>query len=257
MNHTDSTASKPDSKHSRDLELLYADEWLVAIYKPAGLLVHRSEIDRHESVFALQKLRDQLQQSVYTVHRLDKPTSGVLLFALSPEVARDLSTSFSEQTVHKEYEALVRGFVVGEGSIDYAYAQRFDALDPSTHEARVQAAVTRYECLEQYELNVQAGRYPTSRYSRVRLKPQTGRKHQIRRHMKHIFHPLVGDTTYGDGQQNKFFRKRYACQRLMLCATGLEFRHPRDGKVVRVSAMPDVTYTSVIERLVNESILTG
>jgi len=91
----------------KPLEILYQDEYLIAINKPSGLLVHKSPIDKHETRFALQELRDQIGQYVYPVHRLDKPTSGVLLFALDREIAKSMSQYFRNNLVHKEYTAIV------------------------------------------------------------------------------------------------------------------------------------------------------
>ncbi len=245
----------PGSDSINELDIVYRDEFLVAVYKPAGLLVHRSEIDRHETVFAVQMLREQLQQRVYTVHRLDKPTSGLMLFALNAEDGTKLAVDFQDRGVRKEYQALARGFVQPQGTIDYAYAQRFDPLDPATHDrARKQDAITRYRCLQHFELDEPLGRYQTARFSQLLLKPETGRKHQIRRHMKHLSHQLAGDTTYGDGRQNTFMREHFNCHRLMLCATRLRFEHPRTGEAMDLVVEPDISFTSVLAQLKNESL---
>lgn len=210
------------------LDILYQDDQLVAINKPSGLLVHRSLIDTREHEFALQLTRDQIGQRVYPVHRLDRPTSGVLLFALSSEMARAISEQFSERGVSKEYLALVRGYAEPEGHINYPLKEQLDKLSDAKADAdkEAQEAITDYRCLEQSELPFAVGRYATTRYSWVSLKPHTGRKHQLRRHMKHIFHPIVGDTTHGDGKQNAFVRQQFNCQRLMLHARSLELLHP-------------------------------
>ena len=162
------------------------------------MLVHRSDIDRRETRFAVRLLRDQIGQKVHTVHRLDKPTSGLLLFALNTEDASRLSVDFQERKINKKYSALVRGFMPEEGCIDYAYALRYDPLDAATHDqSRKTAAVTHYRCAQQFEVQIPLGRYPSARFSLLELKPETGRKHQLRRHMKHLSHPIAGDTTYG------------------------------------------------------------
>jgi len=111
-----------------DCELLYRDDCLVAINKPSGLLVHRSPIDRHETRFALQMVRDQIGQHVYPVHRLDKPTSGVLVFALSSELARQISTQFAAGSVSKHYLAVVRGHCPPQGSIDHPLQEKLDRI---------------------------------------------------------------------------------------------------------------------------------
>ena len=190
------------------LPVLYRDEHLVAVNKPSGLLVHRSPIDRIETRFALQLVRDQIGQRVYPVHRLDKPTSGVLLFALSPEVARQLSGQIADHSVLKTYIAVVRGYCPQAGEVDHAIRDRPDrfADRDRTRERPAQEALTRYRCLATAEIPIAVDRYPRSRYSLVELKPVQGRKHQLRRHMKHLGHPIIGDAKYGKGVHNRFSR---------------------------------------------------
>ncbi len=240
------------------LSIVYQDDNLVAVCKPAGLLVHRSEIDRRETRFLVQTLRDQLQQRVYTVHRLDKPTSGLMLFALDEESARTLSQDFMERRVAKQYQAIVRGHITQQGQIDYNYVQRFDQRDAATHDReKTVTATTNFECREVFELAQAVGRYATARYSRVTLKPLTGARHQLRRHMKHIYHPIIGDTTYGDSSHNRFFRHSLHSQRLLLCATGLVFNHPVTGEKITLNEKPDQSFQQVIDRLSEENIITA
>lgn len=210
------------------LEILYQDDYLVAINKPSGLLVHRSMIDRHETAFAIQTLRDQIGQRVYPVHRLDKPTSGVLLFALDRDTARQVSEQFIEKMVNKSYLAVVRGYTQEQGRIDYALKEQFDKMTDAKAklDKDPQEAISHYERLATVELPFAVGRYATSRYSYIKLVPETGRKHQLRRHMKHIFHPIVGDTSHGDGKHNALFREKYNVHRLLLHADSLSLRHP-------------------------------
>jgi len=223
---------------SEELEIIYRDQQLVAINKPSGLLVHRSNIDRHETRFALQLLRNQLGQHVYPAHRLDKPTSGVLLFALDPEAARALSDQFRYHRIEKSYLAVVRGWTDDAEKIDYpltdgpvkaAYAEQKNSDKP-------REAVTRYQTLGRVELPIATGRYPSSRYSLVEARPTTGRRHQLRRHFKHIFHPIIGDTTYGDTAHNRMFRDQFDSQRLLLHARQLDFEHPTDGCKISLKA---------------------
>ncbi len=226
--------------------LLYLDPYLAAIHKPSGLLVHRSLIDRHETRFAMQWLRDHLGRRVYICHRLDKPTSGVLVFALSPEIARRMGEHFTERRVEKRYQAIVRGHLEA-GTIDYPLVEQPDALadalaDP---DKPAQPAVTDYRCLARTELPFPVGRYPTARYSLLELMPRTGRKHQLRRHLKHIFHPILGDTTYGDGRHNRFLRERFGCDRLLLAATELSFPHPVEGHRLTLRSPPCETFSRV------------
>ena len=210
------------------LEVLYFDEHLVAINKPSGLLVHRSPIDRHETRFALQLLRDQIGQRVYPVHRLDKPTSGVLLFGLSPAIARDLSNQFANRTVKKEYLAVLRGYCPERGSIEHPLVEKLDKMadrDRDT-ERPAQQAQTDFTRLATVEIPFEIDRYPQSRYSLVKLNPLTGRRHQLRRHMKHIGHPIIGDAKHGKGLHNRFFKAHYNCGRLLLACTMLTVAHP-------------------------------
>lgn len=221
------------------LTILYQDEYLVAVDKPAGLLVHRSWLDSHETQFAMQMVRDQIGQHVYPVHRLDRPTSGVLLFALSSEVAREMSEIFQSHDLTKRYLALVRGWINESGVLDYPLKKELDKIadknaDP---DKAAQEAVTHYRPLHQVEIPYSVSKnHPTSRYCLMALEPQTGRKHQLRRHMKHLFHPIVGDTTHGDGRHNAFYRQHFAVQRLLLIAKSLSFNHPVTLEPVHIEA---------------------
>lgn len=215
----------------KPLEIIYRDADLVAIDKPAGLLVHRSWIDRHETRFAVQLLRDQLGQRVFPVHRLDKPTSGVLLFALSRETAGSLGAEFTAQRVEKTYLAVVRGWTEDRGEIDHPLIdgpERSREGDPQAASPE-RPALTSYRTLTRTELPFALGPHPTSRYSLLELQPKTGRRHQLRRHCKHIFHPLIGDTRYGEGRHNRLFREQFGCYRLLLHARSLRLRHPWTG----------------------------
>jgi tRNA pseudouridine65 synthase len=199
------------------LPILYRDEHYIAIDKPPGLLVHRTRIADGDR-FALQMLRDQIGQWVYPVHRLDRPTSGVLVFGLSSDAARALVRLFERREVEKSYLAVVRGYPDEQGHIDHPL------LEEGASER--QQAITDYRRLAQVELPIAVGRYPTARYSLLEVRPLTGRMRQIRKHMKHIFHPIVGDTSHGDGRHNQMFRDRFDCHRLLLQAKRLDFVHP-------------------------------
>lgn len=233
------------------MDIVYRDDWLVAVYKPAGMLVHRSKIDPRETKVAVQWLRDYLGQWVYPVHRLDKPVAGLLLMALSPEAARELGARFTEGSISKSYLAVVRGYTPASGSIDYPLREDLDIktdarADP---DKAAQHAITDYERLGSVELPLPVGRYPTARYSLLRVRPRTGRKHQIRRHLKHIFHPLVGDTTHGDGRHNLFFRQHFACARLLLVAQQLRFVHPFTRAQITLGTTPDAEFQSMLAAL--------
>lgn len=219
------------------LPILYQDEHCVVIDKPSGLLVHRSRIATGVKEFALQKLRDQLGQHVFPIHRLDRPTSGILLFALDAQSARVLSDQFTAREVTKEYHAVVRGYLHGEGVVDYPLKEELDKLaDAQADEDKAaQEAITRYRSLAQIELPFAVGkRYPTSRYSLVQLFPETGRRHQLRRHMAHLRHPIIGDSNHGDNRHNRFFQEHFQLHRLLLAATRLRFQQPVTGETVDI-----------------------
>jgi tRNA pseudouridine65 synthase len=234
------------------LDILYRDDCLVAINKPAGLLVHRSNIDRHETRFAVQLLRDQIGQRVHPLHRLDKGTSGVLLFALDAGSAREVGGQFQRDEVNKRYLAIVRGWPPEAGVIDHALSRQFDDYGrkfSADSPAEALPAVTEYRRLAIVELPEAVDRYLTSRYALVELAPKTGRQHQLRRHMKHIAHPVIGDATWGKGIHNRFFQQRYGCGRLLLASTRLELRHPQDGRSLSISAPPETSFANVASAL--------
>lgn len=231
------------------LNILYRDDRLIAINKPSGLLVHRSLIDKHETRFALQLLRNQIGQRVYPVHRLDKPTSGVLLFALDEDSARRMGEQFECNAVQKRYLAVVRGYTLEKETIDYALREEQDRLTDARarQDKPAQPAITNYQRLSTLEIPISDGRHPTSRYSLLDILPRTGRKHQIRRHMKHIFHPIIGDTTHGDGRHNRRFQQHFNCRRLLLAAQELRFTHPYTGEQILIRAPLDGDFQRVIE----------
>lgn len=233
-----------------NLEILYRDAYLIAVNKPSGLLVHKSPIDKHETQFALQTVRDQIGQYVYPLHRLDKPTSGVLLFALDQSIVNDLSLMFREGKVSKSYLAVVRGYIESSGWIDHPLKQMLDTkvqkIAGITKET--QEAQTAFEQLATIELPYPVSRYPVARYSLVRLQPKTGRKHQLRRHLKHIMHPIVGDTKHGRGEHNKLFREKFNIHRLLLHASLMHFLHPVTKESVTIQASLDGTMEQLFEK---------
>ncbi len=201
------------------LRLLHLDDTLVAVDKPPGLLVHRSALDAHAPHNALDLLRAQLGGPLWTVHRLDKGTSGLLLFARSAEAARALGAAFEAGTVRKRYLALVRGWPAPQGEIGHPLAR--DPERPSAGQPLL-PALTRFRRLACHEWPFGDGRHPTSRYALVQAEPLQGRRHQIRRHFKHIAHPLVGDSTHGKGPHNRAVAAWLGVQRLWLHAARLE-----------------------------------
>ena len=230
----------------RALDILYADEFLVAIAKPAGLLVHRTALARTAREFALQRLRDQLGRTVYPVHRLDRATSGVLLFALSAEVQARLGAAFEAGSVQKRYLAIVRGWPA-ECLIDHPLRR---LADDGTARADVpQSACTALATLATAEIPVRVDRYPTARYALVALSPTTGRRHQLRRHLRHISHPIIGDTSYGQGRHNRLFRERFGSARLLLHAWRLDLAHPIGAAPLSVTAPPPADFAGVAAAL--------
>jgi tRNA pseudouridine65 synthase len=220
------------------LPVLFHDEHLVAIHKPSGLLVHRTSLDPHEQRFALQLLRRQLRQRVYPVHRLDKGASGALVFALSPQVASALGEAVRIHALRRTYLAVVRGHTPEKGEIDHPLVRHVDPAERGREglEGRTQDAVTAFRRLATVELPHRVDRYPTSRYSLVELEPRTGRRHQLRRHMSHASHHIVGDTTYGKGRHNQLFRDLFGSHRLLLACVELRFDHPATGAPLTIRA---------------------
>lgn len=230
------------------LEILYQDEYLVAINKPSGLLVHRSEIDRHETAFALQLVRNQIGQRVYPVHRLDKPTSGVLLFALNSETASLMVEQWRQRDVEKRYLAITRGYMPEHVHLDHAMSPPVDKHARNERVKPPQEAITDFRCLAKAEIPVEIDKYPQSRYSLTEAMPKTGRKHQIRRHLKHLSHPIIGDARYGKGKHSRYFRDHFGAGRLLLHAWQMTFSHPFTEESITLTAGFDPVWNSLIER---------
>lgn len=210
------------------LTILRRDEHFVAVHKPAGWLVHRTGLDAGETRFVMQTLRDQLGQHVYPVHRLDKGTCGVLVMALHPAAARALSQAFEQHAVRKHYLALVRGWAPAQVQVDHPLRP-----DDAPPDAPVQSAHTGLRCLARLELPESADpRFATTRASLMHAEPTTGRRHQIRRHLKHIAHPILGDATHGKGPLNRWWAERLGGQRLWLHAWRLQVPHPVTGETL-------------------------
>ena len=229
-----------DPTENFTLRVLHADDEIVAIDKPAGLLVHRSSLDAHETRTAADLLRTQLGAPVWMLHRLDKATSGVLAFARDADTARALGEAFESGRVRKRYLALVRGWPAVEGEIDYALAR--DPELPSAGQPRL-PAVTRYRRQACFEWPFPDGRHATSRYALVEVEPLSGRRHQIRRHFKHIAHPLVGDTTHGKGAHNRAVAAWLGTPRLWLHASRLELPRPGGGAAWVIESEPGAEWT--------------
>lgn len=231
--------------------ILFEDEHLVVANKPAGLLVHKSTIDKYETEFLLQQLRDQLGCFLYPVHRLDKPTSGVIAFAKTPEVASQLQADLSAPESHKRYWLICRGFVAPNGIIDHPLKPIADfkreRKKPKVKPA--QEAQTRFRCLANAEINVEIDKYPQSRFSFVEAEILTGRKHQIRRHFKHISHPIIGCPKYGKSRYNQYFSDVLGAPGLMLHAKELEVCHPVTRQTLKVAAPMPERFTKALDCL--------
>lgn len=199
----------------------------------------------------MQMLRDQIGQLVFPVHRLDRPVSGVLLFALNSEMAAELSSQFADRTVRKKYLAIVRGKTDESKRWDEALVEKQDRMTDrkARKDKPAQQAVTEFDRIDSWTVPFSAGKYPQSRYSLVEAKPLTGRKHQLRRHFNHMAHPIVGDTTYGDRRHNRVFREQLGINRLLLVASQLEFTHPDSGIRMNVVAEPGCEFDDAIAKL--------
>ena len=218
------------------LTVCFQDDALVVVDKPCGLLVHRSGIDAQETTFLLQTLRDQLNQSLFPVHRLDKATSGLVIFALSRKAARTLSQAFERGEVTKTYEAFVRGHTPQRLHIDHALRDEVDSKGRKLKNGTAREARTELRTLASWTVPEPVDRYPEARYSHVQLQPITGRYRQLRRHSKHISHPILGDVRYGRGTHNRFIEERLGIRRLWLHARQVTFQHPLTDEALSISS---------------------
>lgn len=216
-----------------DIEIIYRDADRVAINKPSGLAVHRGWA--RDERYAMTELRDLLGQWVYPVHRLDRAASGVLLFALSPEAARVLCDHFEQHRILKRYVALVRGNPPAEQIVEHP-------LRPEQDDAAAQPALTELRRLAQW-----------GRYAWVEARPKTGRLHQIRRHLKHVSCPIIGDVRYGKGEHNRLFREHYGLHRLALHAAALTLPGSPGAPPLELEAPLPNDLTRVIHQLEQES----
>lgn len=223
---------------------MYQDAQLVAIDKPAGLLVHRTGLDAGETRFAVQLLREQIGRPVWPAHRLDKGTSGVLLFTLDAATAGALGASFDGgQGVAKTYRAVVRGWPADEGLIDHPLTRLPDDAR-ATRALPAQPARTRWRTLARLALPVAHGAFAQTRCALVELTPETGRRHQLRRHMKHIAHPIIGDATHGKGPLNRALAGWLGVRRLWLHACALRLPHPASGEWLTIRAPLDAGWAA-------------
>jgi tRNA pseudouridine65 synthase len=210
-----------------ELEILFQDEYFVAINKPHGLLVHRTGIASDAKEFALQILREQLGKKVNPVHRLDRKTSGILVFSFDENGTREMQALFDSRAIEKKYMAIVRGYTPEQGVIDTPL---------QNEKGKWQEAETHFIRLATAELDVPFGKHSSSRYSLLEVSPKTGRMHQIRKHLNHLRHPIIGDRPHGCNKQNRLFLEKWNMNTMLLHAHQLEFTHPFTGKEICVKA---------------------
>lgn len=220
------------------LEIVYQDDHLIAINKPHGLLVHRSSIANDAKEFALQLLRDQIGRKVSPVHRLDRKTGGLLLFAFEKGVEIAMHQQFQNGLVEKKYLAVLRGYAPDSQDIDYPLAKENGTL---------QEAFTAFVTLQRAELEVAFGKHPTSRYSLVEATPTTGRMHQLRKHFAHIFYPIIGDRKHGCNKQNKLFKEQWDMTTMLLHASELSFEHPVSREKIKLRASVQDEFARVMK----------
>lgn len=225
-------------------DILFRNSGLLAVNKPAGVPVHGSRILEDQPYTLLAMVRNHEGELVHAVHRLDRPVSGVNLFTGNRAMLVQMSQEFENRRVQKKYLAVVRGWPEVSGVISHPLLPPRDERKPCSV---ARDAVTRYERIATVETPFPVAPYETSRYSLLALYPETGRRHQLRMHMKHISHHLIGDTSYGRGEHNRLFREQFDCHRLMLHAWSLEFRHPALDKPVMIHASLDESFSSIIK----------
>ncbi len=226
------------------LEIIFEDDYFIAINKPAGVLVHKTHLaDEEEELIAVKILQAQTGIKVFPIHRIDRPTTGVLLFAKSSEAASRMQPILRSSEVEKNYLCIIRGHLKEKsGLIDQPLKKKIYG--------ELQEAQTSYWVLDETSIPYNTtGRYPSSRYSLLRCHPHTGRMHQIRRHMAHIRHYIIGDTTHGDNTQNNFFRKEWGLNNLLLHAWQLSCVHPFTQEAITIQAEVSPIFQEYLRRL--------
>ena len=222
------------------LEILYQDDYIIAINKPSGLLVHKSFYARDAKMYAIQELRNQIGQHVYPIHRLDRKTSGVLLFALDKETLKIMNDRFATREVEKKYLAILRGWSPEELTIDYDLTNDDDVK---------QNAITYFHRIQTAEVELEFNNKRTSRYCLVEAIPETGHMHQLRKHFKHIFFLILGSSPHGCNKQNKLWLENYNLKEMMLHAHQLIFNHPINNEQIILNATINEEFSRVGEIL--------
>lgn len=199
------------------IEVLYRDEYFIAVNKPAGILVHPMKEKDPEKKNLLKLVKWQQRAYLYPIHRLDRPVSGIVIFALSSKAASQLKEVWHDDQFIKEYLLLCKGVTPEKGEFN----------KPLTDEKGIKRdALTSFERIEAFP----------PRFSYCRAQIQTGRNHQIRRHFAHFCFSLVGDTQHGKGRINQEFRDRFNLHRIFLHAHYLAFKHPVTNVYTEIKA---------------------
>lgn len=253
----DPTSQECQPEHELDsaalhlpLKIMLNDDHIVVAVKPAGMSVHRNSDDRISDCYLLQRLRDQTGDWIFPIHRLDRATSGLVVFAKSPEIAAAVSAQFAARQVLKQYVALVRGHTKLTDSMPYPLISMRGRRKPNGHPARQpQEALTEFETVKSWTLPYPSGPYETSRCSLVHVFPKTGRWHQIRRHFNYHSYPVIGDSSHGDTRVNRIFHDRLGIQRLMLMASFLKFVHPITNQPIHLECELDSDFQEAITQI--------
>ncbi len=231
-----------------ELEILYEDDFLIAVNKPAGLLVHRTKLARDAKEFAVQLLRNQLGYHVFPIHRLDRKTSGVLLFAKNQDFVHSFQLMMQESATQKRYVAIVRGFFPDEIFVDHPLINE---------KGKEQDAVTHFRLLQHVEIPLSFGKFETSRYSLIEAFPKTGRMHQIRKHLNHLRYPIIGDRPHGCNKQNALFLKEFNLSKMLLHAESMTLEHPFSKGILKINASIPIHFLDIMGWIgLNEAEIT-
>lgn len=227
------------------LQILFEDDYIIAVHKPNNMLVHHSAMANNQldEKSMVQLLLEQLHLKLYPIHRLDRKTSGIILFAKEKEFVKDFQALFVNNQIQKTYFGLVRGFIPESGKIDSPVKGR----DANAHKE----ALTYFKRKEIFEVPIKVGPYEKSRYSLVALTPKTGRLHQLRIHMNKISHPLIGDPKYGDRFHNRMFETEFRNEAMFLHAKTLEFTHPYTSDLLQLETDFPKNWNLVLDQLKN------
>jgi tRNA pseudouridine65 synthase len=236
---------------TRPITIVYRDDHFIAVFKPAGLIIHRSKLTLPHEPVLMQAVRDQIGQFIFPVHRLDRPTAGLVLFGLNSQSAGRLGQLFIDRKIDKYYQALVRGHVDEQFTIDRPLREKFgeEWEKGSTDGNPEQSATTHFHRIEDYVVPWPIGDFSSSRYSLLEIKPITGRWHQIRRHLNHIAKPVIGDHRHGDHRHNQLMHEKTGVYRMLLSAVRVDFRHPYTQEMVTINCGRGSSFDQVIEEL--------